>query len=134
MTDELVGADPEIGIDVQVVMAVLDLRAALVAIAKLDPSNTGHTSGGADVADRYATRNLLVVQALGHAMAAGLPCGIMTSDDQAWPLVFIDLPTGAQLSWHMPAYDRPYDGHTTDDKYRRIREFDQALRGGVVTD
>jgi hypothetical protein len=135
MADELPGADPEIEPDFQAALALLDLRAVLVAIAKLDPSNVGNTSGSSQW-ERYAHRNMLVVQALGYAMAAGLSAGIMTAEDSAWPLIFIDLPTGAQVSWHMPAYTRPYDGHTTEEKYQRIRAFDQQLRSadGRLTD
>lgn len=129
MSDYLDSADPGTPADAQQAMAVLDLRAALVAIAKLDPSNTGSTGGaGMDDQARYSARNVLVVQALAYAMAAGLPCGFAPSDDTAWPVVFIDLPTGLQVSWHLPAYPGQYNGHTTAEKYAAIREFDHVLR------
>lgn len=59
-------------------------------------------------------------------------------DDLEWEedwrnIVFIDLPTG-QASWHihdsdfgifkhLPIGKNCWDGHTTDDKYKRIRRF-----------
>ena len=55
-------------------------------------------------------------------------------DDWHW-IVFIEIPTGdadQQLSWHIHDKDLPYfshlqlrentwDGHTTEEKYRRLR-------------
>lgn len=51
--------------------------------------------------------------------------------------VFIDLPTG-QVSWHyhdreaglfetLPAYTKPWDGHTTAEKYTRLANFRNCL-------
>jgi len=119
---------PDIGPDAIRDSALIDLRAYLTAIARLDPSNTG---SDAHDEQRYATRNVLVVQALAAAMAAGLPAGI---NMHAWqrfqssPQVFIELPGYGQLSWHLPWYCEPYDGHTTAEKYDRIRRWDEAFR------
>lgn len=33
-------------------------------------------------------------------------------DEPEWPVAFVELPTG-QVSWHMPAFNVPYDGHST---------------------
>lgn len=51
-----------------------------------------------------------------------------------WPVVYVELPTG-QASWHISPDDwwifacvprkhgAPWDGHTTEDKYQRIRDL-----------
>lgn len=51
-----------------------------------------------------------------------------------WPIVYIDLPTG-QVSWHISPEDwwvcaniprrhgAIWDGHSTDEKYGRIRQL-----------
>ncbi len=79
----------------------------------------------------YAERNALVC-ALSKEYSGGL--GIDANMEQTNPqwrhLVFLDLPTG-QVSWHvhetelemfahLPAYSKPYDGHTVKDKYVRV--------------
>ena len=66
-------------------------------------------------------------------------------DEPGWKLVFIDSPTG-QLSWHISPRDDElfehvervtcddprarWDGHTTEQKYARIRELAAAGGGG----
>lgn len=68
----------------------------------------------------YPLRNDLVLTALSQARAAGLPAGIrLDPRTPAWPVVFIELPTG-QVSWHIPEHGEPWDGHTTEEKYRRV--------------
>jgi hypothetical protein len=51
-----------------------------------------------------------------------------------WPVIYIDTPTG-QLSWHISPNDMhlfenishdanvKWDGHTTEEKYRRLHEL-----------
>jgi hypothetical protein len=51
------------------------------------------------------------------------------SDAQDWPVLYIDLPSG-QVSWHMPAYRGRWDGHSTEAKYDRIREWHESLHDG----
>ncbi len=84
----------------------------------------------------YLERNQVVA-----ALASLFPSGIARTDIPGWlpewhGCVYIDLPTG-QASWHyhdshahlfahLPAYTKPWDGHTTDEKYKRVR----ALTGG----
>jgi hypothetical protein len=71
----------------------------------------------------YDARYELVFRAVGLALASGLAAGIR--DDPAepgWPVVYIELPTG-QVSWHMPQHPKEFDGHTTEEKYKRVREF-----------
>lgn len=71
----------------------------------------------------YVIRYPLVVRALGIAAELGYIVGIaLDPAEPKWPVVYIELPTG-QVSWHMPAYGGEYDGHTTPEKYQRIRDF-----------
>lgn len=78
----------------------------------------------------YEERNRLVA-----ALARLFPSGVRKTSIEGWDpawqnCVFIDLPTG-QASWHfhdreahlfdgLPAYDKPWDGHTTPEKYVRL--------------
>lgn len=78
----------------------------------------------------YLERNQVVA-----ALAAAYPSGIAKTAiegwDEAWHgCVYIDLPTG-QASWHyhesqahlfahLPPYTKPWDGHTTEEKYARL--------------
>lgn len=82
-----------------------------------------------------------VVAALAHLFKSGTQKTNIPGWDQTWHhCVYIDLPTG-QVSWHyhdsqadlfsdLPQYQGEWDGHSTIEKYRRLR----ALRGyGHVT-
>ncbi len=76
--------------------------------------------------DAYAERNRLV------ALLSKLFPGSLEVDPKEpdWPVVIIELPTGqvswhvpkAQLEWfvHLPSGLFVWDGHTTDEKHRRI--------------
>lgn len=86
--------------------------------------------------EAYYERNQLVA-----ALARLFPSGLRKTDidewDPAWHnCVFIDLPTG-QVSWHfhdreahlfegLPAYERPWDGHSTQEKYKRVANLRYA--------
>lgn len=88
----------------------------------------------------YAERNKCVAFIARMALAVGWPAwlGRHPDTDEAWErdwlnIVFIELPTG-QVSWHihdseMPLFDflpsggPPWDGHTTEDKYSRMRRW-----------
>ena len=71
----------------------------------------------------YDVRNLIVMQAVATAMAAEIPAGFrIDSNEPEWPVAYIELPTG-QVSWHLPQHVKPYDGHTTEEKYERIRRL-----------
>lgn len=71
----------------------------------------------------YDVRYPLVWQAVVLALACGYAAGVRIDLAQPkWPVVYIDLPTG-QVSWHMPQYAKGFDGHTTEQKYRRVRDF-----------
>lgn len=73
----------------------------------------------------YPIRYRLVLEAVGLAAAAGLDVGMAYDPavDPAYPIVvYIELPAG-QTSWHLPQHWRPWDGHSTPEKYRRIRNW-----------
>lgn len=78
----------------------------------------------------YYERNQLVA-----ALARLYPSGLRKTDIDGWNAawsncVYIDLPTG-QVSWHfhdreahlfsgLPPYTKPWDKHTTPEKYERV--------------
>lgn len=77
----------------------------------------------------YTERNMCISLIVRLAMAKGLKTGVRPNQD--WPIVFVELPAG-QVSWHIPEaefhkyfpsmneYDGEWDGHTTEEKYRRV--------------
>lgn len=81
----------------------------------------------------YRERNQVVA-----ALARLFPSGVTKTDIPDWDpewhgCVFIDLPTG-QASWHfhdddaelfvgLPPYEKPWDGHTTPEKYCRVAKL-----------
>lgn len=88
----------------------------------------------------YAERNNCVVLIAKMALDIGLRVGLGLHADvegEGWEndwrhIVFIDLPAG-QVSWHMhdselhkfaflPVYGGVWDGHDTEEKYRRVLE------------
>ncbi len=74
----------------------------------------------------YAARYGLVLQAVAEAHAQGLQAGFRIDPaEPAWPVAFIELPTG-QVSWHMPQHAREWDGHSTEEKYKRCRAYVSA--------
>lgn len=76
----------------------------------------------------YDIRWGYVLQALRHARRLGFPCGFRPDPkDPEWCVAFIELPTG-QVSWHMPPHPNPWDGHTTEEKYARIRAYRQGVK------
>lgn len=86
----------------------------------------------------YAERNKCVALIARMSLALGLKAGIgqHTKEDTSWEddwrnIIFIELPTG-QVSWHihdsdvpmflfLSSYDAPWDGHSTELKYERVR-------------
>lgn len=78
---------------------------------------------------QYAERYVLVFRAIPLALAAGYRAGVRIDDaEPGWPVAYIELPTG-QVSWHMPEHEHPFDGHSTDEKYQRVRAFVEMDRG-----
>jgi len=105
---------------------------AVAVVAELDAEVDG-IRARKDAA--YEERNRVVA-----LLARLFPSGLGPTDIEGWDpewngCVYIDLPTG-QVSWHfhdsqahlfagIPAYQGEWDGHTTEEKYRRL---DAALR------
>lgn len=75
----------------------------------------------------YAARYPLVLWAVSAAADEGLQAGFRVDpDDPEWPVAYIELPQG-QVSWHMPQHPVAYDGHSTPEKYARVRAYIDAL-------
>lgn len=99
--------------------------------------HTGMTEfTAADLA--YEERNR-VVAALARVYPSGLRKTAIAGWDPAWHnCVFIDLPLVGQVSWHfhdreaplfdgLPPYTKPWDGHTTPQKYARLADLARLL-------
>jgi hypothetical protein len=103
------------------------LAQTLTLIEQVDPSAHG-TECQDDAADRYAQRGTLIWAAVAIATRGGLNAGVAIDlADPQWPVVFIELPTG-QVSWHMPGFDQPYDGHDGPTKSARILAYATRVR------
>jgi hypothetical protein len=103
------------------------LDAALRELAEVRASKDG----------AYLERNRLV-----QLLASLYPSGIRQTSIEGWSddwhgCVYIDLPTG-QASWHyhdshaylfahLPPYTKPWDGHTTEQKYDRVSRLAYRL-------
>lgn len=86
----------------------------------------------------YLERNQ-VVAALASIFSSGITRTNIPGWDPEWHgCVYIDLPQG-QVSWHyhdreahlfahLPPYIKPWDGHTAEQKYRRLEAFTNAGR------
>lgn len=75
----------------------------------------------------YDARYILVLRAMGLAAQSGIATGIrIDPEDPAWPVVFIELPTG-QVSWHLPSHSTGWDGHLTVEKFSRIKAFAEYM-------
>lgn len=84
----------------------------------------------------YSERNQCVALAARLALAVGWRTGLGKHIGEPWEddwrnIVFIDLPAG-QVSWHihdselylfafLPPYKGEWDGHTTEEKYHRVK-------------
>ena len=91
----------------------------------------------------YNERNRLVAL-LAHLFPSGLAKTEIPGWEPEWiNCVYLDLPTG-QASWHyhdddaplfegLPPYTKPWDGHTTAEKYRRIEKLAGILTGFNVS-
>lgn len=98
------------------------LARTLTLIEEVDPSAHG-TECQDDAADRYAQRGTLIWAAVAIATRGGLNAGVAIDPaDVHWPVVYIELPTG-QVSWHMPEFDQPFDGHDGPTKSARIAAY-----------
>lgn len=114
--------------------ATTDLMAAFLAdhllyIADYDPSNpdAGPQYQSMPDEERYDLRNAYVMAAVGAAASIGIPVTFQTDtsvqiEGADTLVVTIKLPTG-DVSWHLPLSSEPWDGHTTPEKYQRLRAF-----------
>jgi hypothetical protein len=78
----------------------------------------------------YEKRYRFIFHALVDALYLGYPGGVRVDpNDPEWSVVYIELPTG-QVSWRVPQHVKPWDYHSTEEKYERIhryREYAQEL-------
>lgn len=107
-------------------IALMMVAMYLATIAESDPS---HRSEGGD----YRRRNAAIYMVLAWATHLGWTYGIgFDGAEPNRPVAYVDLPGRGQVSWHLVGYAAPYDGHTTAEKYDRvrgwIRDFDAATR------
>lgn len=73
--------------------------------------------------NQYDVRYTLVFAAMNLANSVGYDVGVkFNPQEPEWPIFYIDLPTG-QISWHMPEYTGDWDGHSTEEKYRRVNNY-----------
>lgn len=76
-----------------------------------------------DVKRNYPVRNKLIYAAVTNAQFFGMEAGFrIDPNEEEWPVAYIELPTG-QVSWHLPRHVKEWDGHTTEEKYRRIHDY-----------
>lgn len=82
-----------------------------------------------EAAGDHTQRNEAVQVAVTEAYINGIPSGY-AYDNQPDPefdgfriVAYIELPGVGQVSWHLPEHSTPWDGHTTEEKYDRIRRF-----------
>jgi hypothetical protein len=75
------------------------------------------------VETEYELRYEMVLEAMYYAARAGYRTGYrIDSKEPAWPVAFIELPTG-QVSWHMSQFPEEWDGHNTAQKLERMNAF-----------
>jgi hypothetical protein len=79
--------------------------------------------------DTYFDRNQAAMALARCAIRLGFRVGV--KPDPEWPILFIDLPVG-QVTWHIPSaelvgewldYVGEWDGHTLDEKRKRMDDF-----------
>jgi hypothetical protein len=91
--------------------------------------------------DVYKERDMCIALIAKFAQYNELRVGIGYHAEEPWEndwrnIIYIDLPTG-QISWHihdselamfnfLPYYHATWDGHTTEEKYRRLLEYCDA--------
>jgi hypothetical protein len=79
----------------------------------------------------YAERYPLLFEAADLALRAGFDAGVrIDTAESHWPVVYIELPDG-QVSWHMPEHQREWVGHSTPEKFERIRRYRARITPGL---
>jgi hypothetical protein len=72
----------------------------------------------------YEIRNMQVLRALYLATLCGYDAGVRIDPaEPEWPVAYIELPNVGQVSWHIPQHPYVWDGHSTPEKFERIRAF-----------
>lgn len=80
-----------------------------------------------DDESHYEARNRLVYMAISVANQLGYKAGFRIDlEFPRWPVAFIELPYGGQISYHLPEYPDEWDEHSTLEKRRRIRKQIQS--------
>lgn len=107
-----------------------------VAIGRTAEAQINATETALELGDMENQRNAVYRERahLVAALAAHYPAEMHEDpDDEDWAIIYVKLPTG-QASWHLSPQDQDlfphikyggtfeWDEHTTDEKYRRIRE------------
>jgi len=82
--------------------------------------------------DAYFDRNQAVMVLARLAQMLGYKVGLKIDPNEPdWPVLMIDLPTG-QVGWHLPKdeivgqwpeYEGEWDGHSLEEKRKRLAEF-----------
>jgi hypothetical protein len=115
-----------------------DVRAFAAALKRAeterDDAQSDYAVVGSNLNAAYRERAHLVA-----LLAAQYPAEFREDpEDDEWSIVYIDLPTG-QASWHIHPRDvdlfphvkfgtaAEWDGHSTEEKYRRIDELARQL-------
>jgi hypothetical protein len=109
--------------------ALTDHAAALLVLTEENARLRAETDGA------YLERNQVVAALARTVIANGGVAGVARTAIEGWSedwqgCVYVELPTG-QASWHfhdspralfagLPPYVRPWDGHTTPEKYDRL--------------
>jgi len=84
----------------------------------------------------YHQRAMAVQAAVIFAQKIGLETGIRTpTEDPDWPVLVIDIKEG-EIAWHMHKDDlfithkleKPYDGHTDEEKDDRIKKLYSLIK------
>lgn len=85
------------------------------------------------IGEVYEDRNLVVLLLLKLLRDRGFEVGYrIDPEEPEWPVVYANSPNIGQISWHIPQKDLPdwieegeleYNGHTNEEKNRRVREF-----------
>lgn len=73
----------------------------------------------------YSLREILVWELLFEAKKAKWNCGVrFDATSPEWSVVAFELPNnGGEIAWHQPPCSVTYDGHSTEQKTERIRNY-----------
>lgn len=82
--------------------------------------------------DAYYDRNQAIMALAKLAIQQGYTVGVKIDPNEPnWPVLMVDLPTG-QVGWHLPKdeligewpeYKKEWDGHTLNEKRKRMHQF-----------